>query len=134
MAHSFAAAASLLTSLLVLLLEDFENPQVATDLLDVGLREQIDRLRLGLLPIAIHPPVALLEHHQRPRQVKVHQAMAKEVEVQAFGGNVRTEQHAQLVILATEAIHKLLLVRVVHLAVQHGDLIRLQTQIGRELL
>ena len=37
------------------------------------------------LPVAVHAPVALLEHHQRPGHVEVNQAVALEVQVDALG-------------------------------------------------
>ena len=69
-------------------------------------------MRLVLLAIAVHPAIALLEDHQRPRQIEVHQPVAEVVQVQAFAGHVGAEQHAQRIVEATKALDQVLLLRV----------------------
>jgi hypothetical protein len=63
----------------------------------------------------------------------VHQAVAEVVQVEAFAGDVRTQQDAQRVVQATEAVDQLLLLRVGHLAVQH-NLVGLELEVGGEVL
>ena len=98
--------------LLVLLLQDFKNAHVALDALVHRLGEEVDDVRLVLLPITVDPPIALLEHHQRPRQIEVHQPVAEIVQVQAFAGHVRAQQHAQRIVEAAESLDQILLLRV----------------------
>ena len=63
----------------------------------------------------------------------MHQTMAEVVQVQAFAGHVRAQQHADGVVQATEAVHQFLLFGVGHLAVQHGQLVGLHLQVGSKL-
>ena len=44
--------------------QDFEDAQVALDFVGGGLGEEVNDLRLVLLAIAVHPAIALLEHHE----------------------------------------------------------------------
>lgn len=50
--------------LLVFCGQDLEDAQVALDFVGGGLGEKVDDLRLVLLAIAVHPAIALLEHHE----------------------------------------------------------------------
>ena len=114
--------------------QDFEDAQVALDFVGGGLGEQVNDLRLVLLAVAVHPAIALLEDHERPRQVEVHQAVAEVVQVQALAGHVRAQQDAHGVVQAAKAVHQFLLFGVGHLAMQHGQLVGLHLQVGSELL
>ena len=120
--------------LLILGLENFQDAQVAAHARVGGLGEEVDDLRLVLLAIAIHATVTLLEHHERPRQIEVHQPVAEVMQVEAFAGDVRAEQHAQAVIQATKALDQRLLFGVGHLTVQHRHLIGFQTEVAGQLL
>jgi hypothetical protein len=74
--------------LLIFLLQDLQDTQVAADLVNVRRSKQIKNLRLLRLPIAIHAPVALLKDHQRPWQVKMDKAMAEVMQIQSLGGHI----------------------------------------------
>ena len=77
-----------------------------------GFCEEVDDQRLVRLPVAVDAAVALLEHHQRPRQIEVHEAMAEVMQVQALRRHVGAEQHAQRISLPAEAFDEGLLVGV----------------------
>jgi len=62
-AHEYRGIADVAIGLFVLLLEDFQNPQVAANAGMVALGDQVGDDRRGVLPIAVHPAIALLEHH-----------------------------------------------------------------------
>ena len=96
--------AEVLVRLLVLRLEDFEDAEVALDAFDSGLREQINDARLMSLAVAIDAAIALLENHERPRQIEMDQPVAEVVEIEPLGRHIRTEHHSDGVILAPEAI------------------------------
>ena len=81
--------AQFLGRLLVFPFENFQDAQVAPDLIGGGFREEVDDLRLMFLTVSVHASVALLEYHQRPGQVEMHDPMAKVVEVQTLAGDVR---------------------------------------------
>jgi hypothetical protein len=95
-------------------LQDFENAQVALDALDAGFGEQVDDARLPGLAVTIDPAIALLEDHQRPGQIEMHQSMAEVMQVEAFGGDIGAQQDPHGVVLATKAIDQLLLLGVGH--------------------
>ncbi len=59
--------------------------------------------------------------------------MAEVMQVQAFAGDIGTQQDPHRVVQSPETLHPFLLLCVGHLAVQHLDLIRLQAQILAEL-
>ncbi len=50
--------------------------------------------RLLRLAVAINAAVALLEGHERPRDIEVDQLVGKEMEVDAFGGDIGRDQKA----------------------------------------
>ena len=56
------------------------------------------------------------------------------MQIEAFAGDVRTQEDAQRVVQATEAVDQLLLLRVGHLAVQHLNLVGLELEVGGEVL
>ena len=112
--------------LLVFALQNFQNAQVAANFLVHGFGEQVNDVRLVLLAIAVHTAIALLEGHQRPWQVKVDQAVAEVVQVQAFAGHIRADQNTDGVVFAAKALDQLLLLNVAHAAVQDFQLLGLE--------
>lgn len=87
-----------------------------------------------LLDITIDPAIALLKHHERPRHVRVNQAVAVVVQVQALTGHVRAQQHTDGVVLSAKAIDQQLLFGIGHLAMQKLDLVALELQVVAQLL
>ena len=103
------------------------------DFLHLRLGEQIEDLRFLRLAVAIHAPVALLKDHQRPWQVKMDEAVAEVVEIQALRRHVRTEQQPQGILQTPEALDDLLLRGIRELAVHERDLLVAQVQIALQL-
>ena len=131
-AHEGGRVADVAVRLLVLLGQHFEDARVAPDGLVRALGHQIDDARRPLLPVAVHAAVALLEDHQRPRQVEVDEPVALVVQVDALRRHVRADQQAQRAGRVAEVVHHPLLVHVAQAAVEHRDLIRAETQVGGE--
>ena len=76
-AHERGRVADVLRGLLVLLDEQFEDARVALDLRVGALCGEINDLRLLFLAVTVDATVALLEHHQRPRDVEVDHPVAR---------------------------------------------------------
>lgn len=78
----------------VLLDEDFQDALVAVNLWMLALGEQVIKLRLFFLAVAVNASVALLEREQRPRDVKVNQPMAEVVEIDTLGSDIGSDEQA----------------------------------------
>ena len=130
--HEYRRVADVLVGLFVLVFQHFEDPRVAADGLVGALRDQVRDLRCGCLSVAVDPPVALLENHQGPRHVEMDQSVALVVQVDAFRGNIRTDQQADRTLRVAEVLDNALLVNVAHPAVERLDLAGLELEISGE--
>ena len=85
-----------------------------------------------LLPVAVHPAVALLEDHQRPRHVEVDEPVALVVQVDPLRRHVGADQQAQRTRRVAEVLHHALLVHVAQAAVEDFDLFVAESEVLRE--
>ena len=83
-AHEGGRIADVLCGLFVLVDQDLKVAQVAADAFMVWHRQQIANLGHAQLAVTIDPAVALLEDHQRPRDVEMDQPVRLVMQVQAF--------------------------------------------------
>ena len=83
-AHELGRVADVLAGLAVFLDQHVEHTQVTPNGGVGGLGQQVADLWLALLAIAVDAAISLLEHHQRPRDVEVHHAVAEVVQVDAL--------------------------------------------------
>ena len=118
--------------LLVLVGQHFEDARVAPDGLVRALGHQVDDARRPLLPVAVHPAVALLEDHQRPRQVEVDEPVALVVQVDPLRRHVGADQQAQRARPVAEVFDHPLLVHVAQAAVERPDLLGAEPQVFGE--
>ena len=116
--HEGGRVADVPVGLLVLLLEDLEDALVAAHLRVVAAVDQVGDDGRFALAVAVHPAVALLEDHQRPGQVEVHQPVREVVQVDAFACHVGAEQHAQRRLRLAEGLDDGLLLDIAHAAVE----------------
>ncbi|MCY1505455.1 hypothetical protein D9M68_396720 [compost metagenome] len=86
--------ADVLGGLFVLVDENFQVTQVTTNALVAWFGEQVGDLGRAGLAVAVDPAIALLEHHQRPGDIEVDQAVRLIVQVKTFGGDIRSDQQA----------------------------------------
>ena len=84
------------------------------------------------LPVAVHPPVALLEDHQRPRHVEVDEPVALVVQVDPLRCDVGADQQAQRAHGVAEVLDHALLIYVAEAAVKDLDLVGSEPQVLRE--
>ena len=68
--HERGRVADVPVRLFVLTFQDLEDPRVPADRLVRALRDEVDDPRRALLPVAVHPAVALLEDHEGPRRCR----------------------------------------------------------------
>ncbi len=133
-AHERGRVADVLHGLLVLLDEELEDARVALDLLARAVGHEVDDLRRLLLPVAVDPAVALLEHHERPRHVEVDHPVREVVEVDPLGGDVGGEEEPDRGLVAPEVLDDPLLVHVREPAVEDLHLLVLQPEVPLEVL
>ena len=119
---------NILIGLIVLLFENLQNALIALNCRIVAAVDQVGDDRLIGLPVAVYPAIALLEHHERPRQIKVNQPMGQVVQVDTLGGDVGTEQYAQLGLRLAEGFDNALLFYIAHTTVEnlHGIVFQLE--------
>ena len=86
-------------------------------------------LRAVTLPVAVDPPVALLDADQAPRDVVVHQVVTMGVQVHPLRGDVPGDQHPDRRGLQLERFDDVLLIGVAEAAMQHGHLIVVELKI-----
>ena len=93
---------------------------------------EVDDVRRPLLPVAVHPAVALLENHQRPRHVEVNEPVALVVQVDPLRRDVGADQQAQRARRVAEVLDHALLIHVAQAAVEDLDLVGREPQVLRE--
>ena len=81
------------------------SPRILSLLMSV---DEIGDLWLAFLAVAVDAAVALLEHHQRPRDIEVDHPVGQEVQVDAFGRDVGGDEQAQRRLVAAEVLDGLL--------------------------
>ena len=121
--------ANIFQRLLLLSNQYFNNTYIALDTLIIAFHKHIANIGTLLLTIAIDTTVSLLEHHQRPGNVKVNQAMTQIMQVQALGSNIRCNQNTDRRFGPPKIFNNPLLFCITHSARNFLDCICFQAEI-----
>ncbi len=114
LAEKHGRVSDVLQCLLFFRNQNFDNPHIAIDMFVAALDEHVSNVRTFLLAITINTTVPLLEHHQRPRNIKMNQPMAEIMQIQSLGCHIRCNQHPDRRFGTTKVLHDLLLLRFTH--------------------
>ena len=131
-AHEGRRIADVAVGLLVLPGQHLQDAGVAADGLVRALGHEVDDVRRPRLPVAVHAAVPLLEDHERPRHVEMHEPVALVVQVDALRRDVRADEQAQRARRVAEVLDHALLLDVAQAAVEHLDLAAAEPQVVRE--
>src|SRR5690554_4811825 len=131
--HEGGRVADVFVGLLVFLFEDFQYALVAAHFGVVALVNQVGDDRRLFLAVAVYPAVALLEHHERPGQIEMHQPVREVMQVDALRGHIGTQQYAEFTFWFAEFFDDFLLFEVAHTAVQNTGGIVFELEVALQL-